>query len=137
MRNYSEFHDGFLEGFWIDGATVHVYLSTDRKERFTAVADGVVALSASGFRAGNIVFDVLTRDHQEIAFQDIAELYDLKAGAAGKSQGAKLLEEARQQRLTALEINSSYGGVCLVLARSVDVLRRDEWAQRYLRTLGK
>jgi hypothetical protein len=69
MKKYGRFHDGFFEGFWIDGTTVQVHLSTLEKERFTAVAEGVVALAANGFRAGNIVFDVVARGHEEIAMR--------------------------------------------------------------------
>jgi hypothetical protein len=72
MRKYAQFHDGFLEGFWIDGTTVHVYLNTLEKERFTAV--GVAAMDANGFRAGNVIFDVVVRDRDEIVLGDIAQL---------------------------------------------------------------
>src|SRR5258708_1233543 len=108
MKNYSQFHDGSLEGLWIDGTTVHVYLSTLNKERFTAVADGVVALAASGFRKGNLIFEVVTRHHEEIVFRDIADLYDLQDGPAGQSQGMQLLGKAQQEGLVLLEINPSY-----------------------------
>jgi hypothetical protein len=85
MRKYGQFHDGFFEGFWINGTTVHVFLSTLEKERFTAIAEGVVALDANGFRAGNIIFDAIVRDHEEIVFRDITQLYDLREGPAGES----------------------------------------------------
>jgi len=132
MKTYSQFHDGDLEGLWIDGTTVHVYLRTLEKERFTAVAEGVVALGASGFRAGNLIFEVVTRDRDEIDFRDIAELYDLRDGPAGEGQGMQLLGKARQEGLTLLAIDPSYGATCLVLARSVDLLDRNEWLARYL-----
>ncbi|HWZ43513.1 MAG TPA: hypothetical protein VNW97_08540 [Candidatus Saccharimonadales bacterium] len=120
MKNHDQFHDGVLEGLWIDGTIVHVFLSTLKKERFTAVAEGVVALAANGFRAGNIIFEVLTRGHEEIVSSDIAELYDLQDGPQGENQGMKLLEKAQHEGLTLLEINPSYGGTCLVLAHSIN-----------------
>jgi hypothetical protein len=132
MKRYSQFHDGYLEGLWIDGTTVHVYLSTLEKERFTAVAEGTVALAAGGFRLGNLVFDVITRDHDEIVFRDIEELYSLQDGPAGKAQGERLLGKARQEGLTLLETTSSYGATCMVLANSVGLLERNEWLARYL-----
>jgi hypothetical protein len=127
MKNYSQFHDGNLEGLWIDDTVVHVYLRTLEKERFVAVAEGVVALAASGFRAGNLIFEVVTRDHEEIASSDIAELYDLQEGSAGETQGAQLLEKARHEGLILLEINPSYGATCIVMAHSVDLIARNDW----------
>jgi hypothetical protein len=132
MRIYSQFHDGFLEGFWIDGTTVHVYLSTLEKERFTVVVAGVVALGASGFRAGNLIFQVATRGNDEIVSRDIAALYDLQDGPAGESQGMRLLGKARQDGLILFEIDPSYGATSLILAHSVDLLPRNEWLARYL-----
>jgi hypothetical protein len=132
MKNYSQFHDGVFEGLWIDGATVHVYVSTLKKERFTAVAGGVVALAASDFRAGNLIFEVVTRDHDEIVFDDVVALYQLQGGPADESKGAQLLEKAQQAGLTLLELNPSYGATCLVLAHTVDLLERNEWLARYI-----
>jgi len=54
MTNSSQFHDGLFKGFLIDGANVRVYVSNSEGVRFDAVATGVIALSAGGFRAGNI-----------------------------------------------------------------------------------
>jgi hypothetical protein len=132
MKKYNEFHDGSFEGFWIDNTIVHVFLSTFEKVRFTAIAEGVVALGANGFRAGNIIFDVAVRDHEEIALPDIAQLYDLREGSAGEDQGVRLLEKVRQEGLNLLEIGSSYGGTCMVLAHSVGLMERSEWLARYL-----
>ena len=102
-----------------------------KKERFTAVAEGVIALAADGFRAGNIVFEVLTHGHEEIAIPDIAELYDLQDGLSGEGQAIQLLGKAQREELTLLEINPSYGGTCRVLARSIYLLDRNEWLARY------
>ena len=131
MRKYAQFHDGFLEGFWIDGTTVHVYLNTLEKERFTAVAEGVAAMDSNGFRAGNVIFDVVVRDRDEIVLGDIAQLYDLREGPEGESQGMRLLDKARQERLTLLDIGSTYGGTFMVLAHSANLFQRSEWLRRY------
>ena len=96
------------------------------------MAEGVVALDANGFRAGNVVFDAIVRDHEEIVFRDITQLYDLREGPAGESQGMRLLDRARQEGLTLLEVSPSYGGTCMVLAHSVDLLERTQWLARYL-----
>ncbi len=120
MRGYEQFHDGYFEGLRIEDQTVHVYLRTMEKERFAAVANGVVALDANGFRAGNIVLSVSIRNNEEIVLADIQELYDLRDGPAGDDQGKNLLAKARQEKLTLLEVVPSYGASCLVLAKSVD-----------------
>jgi hypothetical protein len=91
VRKYGQFHDGFFEGLWIDSTTVHVFLSTLEKERFTAVAEGVAALDSGGFRAGNIIFDVVVRDHEEIVSRDVAQLYDLQQGSEGKAKACDCL----------------------------------------------
>jgi len=122
MKQYDQFHDGRLEGLRIDGETVHVYLTTLEKEKFVAVADGVVALDANGFRAGNIILSVSTRNGEEIVVADIQELYELRNGHAGEDQANNLLSKAQQGKLTLLEITPSYGAGCLVLAKSVRFL---------------
>jgi hypothetical protein len=135
MKKYAQFHDGFFEGFWIDGTTVHVYLSTLEKERFTAVADGVVALDANGFRAGNIIFDVVVRDYEEVTSRDIEALFDLGEGPAGEDQRMRQLDNAKREKLSLLEIGPSYGGAFMVLAQSVNLLERTEWPSRYVMSL--
>jgi hypothetical protein len=132
MRKYGQFHDGFFEGFWIDNTTVHVFLSTLEKEQFTAVAEGVVALDASGFRAGNIIFDVGVRDHEDIVFRDIAQLYDLREDPEGESQGMRLLDKARHEGMNLLEVCPTYGGACMVLAHSINLLKRSECLAGFL-----
>jgi hypothetical protein len=67
MKTYSEFHDGFLEGLHIDrdAKVARVFLRTLEGQRASAVLNGVVMLKADGFREGNIIFDVSTRDSDE------------------------------------------------------------------------
>ncbi len=121
VKEYELFHDGDFEGLWIRGETVHVYLRTAENKHFEAVANGVAALGANGFRKGNIVLSVSTRSHAEIVLADIRELYDLRDGPEGRVQAENLLAKARQEKLTLLEVLPSYGATCLVLAESVDV----------------
>ncbi|MGA2753863.1 MAG: hypothetical protein ABSE53_08845 [Terracidiphilus sp.] len=131
MRDYSEFHDGAFEGLWIDGKTAHLFLATEQRERFVIVAEEVAALTIDGVRAGNIVFEVLEREPDEIGDQDIQILFDPQDGPAGETQGANLLEKARLQHWRILEINPSYGATCLVLAGSLKLLRRKDWFERF------
>ena len=89
-------------------------------------------MAVDGIRAGNIVLDALVRDASEITFSDIETLYQLQTNAAGKVQGANLLERARHEERKLLEINPSYGASCLVLASSMEVLPYQSWIERYL-----
>ena len=132
MKNYDEFHDGSFEGLWIDGKTAHVFLATKALERYTVVAEEVAALDVDGVKAGNILFEVLERDAEEIMSQDIQALYALQEDPARESQVANLLAKVRLQGSKILEASPSYGASCLVLASSLEVMRRDDWLERYL-----
>jgi hypothetical protein len=135
MKNYGEFHDGSFEGVWIDGKTAHVFLATEGREQFTVVAEGVAALAVDGIKAGNVLFEVLERGPEEVLSQDIQTLYALQEGSAGETQCANLLKKARLQGWRILEINPSYGASCLVLASSLDVVRREDWLEKYVHSL--
>jgi hypothetical protein len=137
MKKLGDFHDGCLEGFWVDDPVVHIFLKidiyekTDGTERFAIVADGVAALGASDFRKGHIIFDVETKTHEELTSEDIGLLYDVHKGEAGQEQCSKLLQNAREQKLAALEVTSSYGASFIILARSFELLDRKDWSERY------
>lgn len=121
MTNYPEFHDGLFEGMWIaEKGVLHLYLSTLTRERMTVVLTGVVMLKVTGFREGNIIFDVLSRDHSEMTLQHIAELYELEPGHEPAKWEHQLLERARNEGLQLFELNPSYGGYCLVLAKTLE-----------------
>ncbi|WP_263358908.1 hypothetical protein [Acidicapsa ligni] len=130
MKNYDQFHDGWLDGLLIDQKSVQVFLSTEERQPFLVVANGVVALAADGFKAGNIVFEVVTRQKEELTLQDITRAYGLAEGATGQDQAQKLLAKALEQNLIVLEINPSYGASCVLLAESVDLLHRRESLDR-------
>jgi hypothetical protein len=134
MKNYTQYHDGFFDGLWRQNeGIVQVYLRTSEKERTTVVLTGVVMLKVMGFKTGNIIFEVLTRHHDEITLQDIAELYDLKSDHEPAKWEHELLEKARQEDFQIFELNPSYGGSCLILARTTEFVNREEWAERYAR----
>jgi uncharacterized protein YcaQ len=86
ISRYDQFHDGYLDGFWIEADRIHVFLRTEDGASFVAVADKVLALSAEEFRAGNIILDLLVRSASEITSQDIARLYRLRPGDVGEKQ---------------------------------------------------
>jgi hypothetical protein len=128
MKTYHEFHDGSLEGLWIDDKRVHLFLSTTDKERFTMVGEGLAGLSLDGLKTANIILDVVTKAHDEWIEHDVAVLPELQM--IDRSKANVPLARARQQKLVVLEINPSYGGSCLVLARSFELLGRKEWLDR-------
>lgn len=129
MKNYDQFHDGWLDGLLIDQKSVQVFLSTEDRHPFVVVASGVIALAADGFKAGNIVFEVVTRQKEELVLQDITRAYGLAEGATDLDQAQKLLDKALEQNLIVLEINPSYGATCIILAASVNLLHRRESAE--------
>lgn len=61
MANYSEFHDGALDGLRLDGTRLPVFLQTEWGSHLVAELTGLKAMVADGFRAGNIVFELLVR----------------------------------------------------------------------------
>jgi hypothetical protein len=136
VKKLGDFHDGCLEGFWVDDPVVHIFLKigcekTDGAERFAIVADGVAALGASDFRKGHIILDVETKTHEELTSEDIRLLYDVHEGEAGQEQCSKLLQKAREQKLAALEVTPSYGASFIILARSFELLDRRDWSGKY------
>ena len=86
-------------------------------------------MGADGLKTGNIIFDVSIRTHEELNERDVAALPDLQMIDPAKVNVP--LGKAHQQKLMILEINPSYGGSCLVLARSFELLSRKEWLERY------
>src|SRR5271167_1382443 len=121
MKNYGQFHDGSLDGLLIAQDSVQVFLSTEEKQPHRLLVGGVAALSANGFKAGNIIFEVLTRQEEELTAQDMTKSYGLSDNAGGQEQAKKLLLDAQKRRLVVLEINPSYGATCIILAASVDL----------------
>lgn len=131
MRSYDQFHDGDLEGFWIDESKLHVLLRTVGKERFVAVLTGVAALSVRGLRSGNLILSVETYDHSEISSEDISDVYELEKPLDGQTRVSSLLAKAKQDRSILFVITPSYGATCLALAHGVEVLTQKEWLERH------
>jgi len=130
MKTYHEFHDGLFEGLWIDDKRVHVFLSTSDKQRFTMVVEGLAGLHVDDLKKGNIIFEVVTKANDEWSEDDVEALPELQM--IDKSKTNVLLIRAREQKLSLLEINPSYGGSCLALAQSFELLTRKEWWERHL-----
>ncbi|MEQ1948337.1 MAG: hypothetical protein ABL995_14190 [Bryobacteraceae bacterium] len=116
MVDHHEFHDGLFEGFQVEGAELRVFLRTVDGKGFIACANQLEALAAGGFRPGNIIVEVLVREHTEVTPADIAELYDLPQDPDRGVQIERLLANVNRLQLKIFEINPSHGGMLLALA---------------------
>lgn len=135
MKSYSEFHDGFFDGLLLEEKSAYIFVSTENRELFVIEVLDVVALSASDIKAGNIVYEVLTRSGVELTLEDIIAVKGPFPETSEQSFSQKGLAQALEENLTLLEINPSYGATCIVLARSVRLCKRQEWIDRHI--LGK
>jgi hypothetical protein len=124
MKNHHQFHDGRLDGVLLDQKSVKLFLRTEQKEPFILLVRGVIAMAVDGFRAGNIIFDVLLRQGDELTLEDMTDVHALIPGPRGEEQARKFLEQARERKLIIVEINPSYGATCRVLAESAELLSR-------------
>jgi hypothetical protein len=132
VKKYVEFHDGLLDGLLIDGPNACVFLSTDEKWHFVLEISGVTAVDAGIFKEGNIIFDVLIYGCDELTLEQMTAVHGPVSEYGPPDQALRWLTKARQGGLNLLEINSSYGAACLILARTIDLRRREEWFGRQL-----
>jgi hypothetical protein len=120
MKSFDQFHDGFLDGLLIEGTTVSLFLSTHDKQEFVLSVRGVMSLKADGFRQGNVIYEVLVRDGDDLALEDVVNLFEFK----DESNARRKLEEVRRKSSITLEVNPSYGASCIILADSLELLPR-------------
>jgi len=118
MNNYSIFHDGFVDGLLIGKESVTIFLSTSAKASYVLIADDVLRMRVDNFREGNIIYDVLTREGEELTVHDIESLYGMQSEATGEVNVRRVLERVVSERRIVLEINPSYGCQCLMLAQA-------------------
>jgi DnaJ-class molecular chaperone len=133
VRKFDQFHDEYLRGLLIESTTVHVFLSTEDGKKFDIEVRGVLSLKLDGFREGNIIYEVLVREPEEITLQDMMNFYEFRDAA----NAIKKLEETRKKDLVILEINPSYGATCIILAASVELLPRHETTDHGVISAGK
>jgi hypothetical protein len=121
--NIPSFHDGRFDGFWISADdAVHLFLRTQKGERFTLILRGVERLNLSEIREGNIILDLVFRDAEGLTISDMEELYRV---APGSPQAATFLKQARERKFKALEINPSYGALALFLFQTSEIRETD------------
>jgi hypothetical protein len=133
MKNYEQFHDGYLDGLLIEEMDAFIFLSTDEKERSVLIAGNVLALNATNFLKRNIIFDVVTRQDAELTAPDIRAVYGLQNPhnvAAENTHVEKILSDVHANGGILLEITPSYGASCLLLARSIELLPHSEGLRR-------
>ena len=133
MKRYVEFHDGLLDGLLIDGPNACVFLSTDEKEHLVLEGSDVAAVDAGIFKEGNIIFEVLVYGCGELTPEQMIAAHGPMSDYGLPDQAQRWLAKAQQGGLSLLEINPSYGAACLVLARTIDLRRRQEWLVRQMR----
>jgi hypothetical protein len=117
MKNFSQFHDGYLDGLFLHGSAASIFLSTASKQAFVLQVSGVRSLKVDNFRQGNIIFDVLVRDGAELTVDDVKQFFEFK----DEAKSLEKLEHLRHGGLVVLEINPSYGAACSILAESVEL----------------
>jgi hypothetical protein len=121
----SKFHDGFVDGFLIRERQVIIFIRTDENEAFALVADDVTRMRVDRLLQGNIIFDIVMRQGQELTRSDM-EVYGFAASPDGEKLANDKLEWLRIENRVALEINPSYGCECFLIAQAVKLISRSE-----------
>jgi hypothetical protein len=127
VNRFDQFHDGFYNWLLIREGSVDLFVETSEKERFVLSASGVVALLSGGIREGNIIFDIECRATSEITLGDIREIYAFAEGPRDEAYTPKAMAKVAEQSLSMLVMSSSYGGDCLLLAKSFELQPESHW----------
>jgi hypothetical protein len=127
VNRFDQFHDGFYNGLLIREGCVDLFVATSEKERFVFSASGVAALLSRSIREGNIIFDIEYRATSEITLGDIREVHGFADGPRDEAYAQKAMEKVANQNLTMLVMSSSYGGDCLLLAKSLVLQPESHW----------
>jgi hypothetical protein len=127
VNGFDQFHDGFYNGLLIRKGSVDLFVETSEKERFVLSASGVEALLSGGIREGNIIFDIECRAPSEITLGDIREINGFADGPRDEAYAQKAMAKVANQNLSMLVMSSSYGGDCLLLAKSFVLQLESHW----------
>jgi len=120
MTTLPDLHDGFFDGLWISAdKRVRFFVRTVTGERSTIILTGVEALNVRSLRAGNIILDLVLIAPDNLTVENMEQAYDLKSGDIEMAR--QLLGKAKEQGLSALEINPSYGAEGTVIFRSAAI----------------
>jgi hypothetical protein len=121
----SKFHDGFVDGFLIRERQVIIFIRTDDNEAFALVADDVTRMRVDSLLQGNIIFDIVMRQGEELTRSDM-DVFGFAASLDGEALANDKLERLRTENRVALEINPSYGCECFLIAQAVILIPRSE-----------
>ena len=121
----SKFHDGFLDGFLIREQQVFIFIRTEGNEAVALIADDVTRMRVDSLLQGNIIFDIVMRQGQELTRSDV-DVYGFAAGSSGEKLATDTLERLRMENRIALEINPSYGCECFLIAQAINLISRSE-----------
>ena len=102
-----------------------VFIRTYGNEAFALIADDVTSMRVDGLLQGNIIFDIVVRQGQELTRSDM-DVYGFAANADGQKLANDKLERLRMENRVALEINPSYGCECFLIAQAVTLIPRSE-----------
>lgn len=120
MLNLSEMHDGYFDGLWNCGdGDLHLFFRNNSGDRGTLVLRLVAAANVVGFRQGNVIFDIEVIPTDKLTASNISDAYGLVP--EDESQSEKLLDRAKSQGLSVLNVNPSYGAQCTFLYRFAEM----------------
>lgn len=118
MTTLPDLHDGFFDGVWLSADKhARIFVRTVAGKRSTIILTDVEALNVCGFRAGNIILDLVHIAPDKLTVKDIEQAYDLKSGEDKKA--SQLLRKAQERGLSGLEINPSYGAEGTAIFRAL------------------
>src|ERR1019366_490745 len=116
-----DLHDGSFDGLLIsEDKSVRLFVRRETGERSTIVLEHVEVLSVANFRQGNIIFDFVFVDSSKLTHASIERVYQL--GDAELDVARRMLVKAKEQCLSVLEINPSYGAECSFLFKTLAVV---------------
>jgi len=120
MATLPNLHDGFFDGLYLfSDRRASLLVRTVTGERSTIALTDVEALNIRGLRAGNIIFDLVLIEPENLNLKDIERAYDLNGDA---EKARLLLRKAQEAGLSGLEINASYGAEGISLFRTFRTL---------------
>jgi hypothetical protein len=116
------FHDGFLDGLFTFGPEARMFLRRENGEKFTLILHGVERLQGEDFWEGNIIFDVVLLEPEELEVSDVFELYGYSKEAMKTFSVTDWAADAKAKGLRAVQISPSYGCSVQALFRSSELV---------------
>jgi hypothetical protein len=118
MTKISTFHDGSFDGLCIAKPEIHLFLNEFWGERSTVVLHDVKNMMMNDLMQGSIIYELRFIPPEKL---EISHMRDV-LGDDNPKFLQNLLESAQREKLSILEVHSSYGVYGTVLFRDVEVL---------------